>query len=82
MTQDTGHIAYGNNFLKISGPCSYGFGMIEIRHLRGISVDNRQYVSIALGNTWHKSGERVQKKKLREFLSALGGRASQVVHTF
>ena len=49
-------------FPKCLFPSSYGFGMVKNYHVRGISIDNRQYLSIALGKTWHTGGERVQKK--------------------
>ena len=48
-------------------PSSYGFGMVEKSHVRGISIDKRQYFAIAWGKLQHKGGEKGQKKK---FLSA------------
>ena len=44
-------------------PSSYCFGMVEKWHVRGISIGNRQYFSIAFGKTWQKGSESVQQQK-------------------
>ena len=67
VSSDTWHRTHDTSrmviiFSKFQVPSSYGFGMIEKWHLRGISIDKRQYFSVALGNTWHAGGERVHKK--------------------
>ena len=49
-------------FSKFQVPSSYGFGMVEKLHVRGISSDNIQYFSIAWRKALHKGGERGQKK--------------------
>ena len=50
-------------FSKFQVPSSFGFGMVEKWHLRGINIDKRHSFSIALGNTWHTGGKGVQKKR-------------------
>ena len=49
-------------FSKFQVPSSQGFGMVEKLCVRGISIDNRQYFAIIWVKTWHKGGERGQKK--------------------
>ena len=46
---------------KFQVPSSYGIGMVEKWHMRGNSIDDRQYFSIDREKTWHTGGERVQK---------------------
>ena len=49
-------------FSKFQVPSFYGFGMVEKGYVRGISIDNRQYFSIAMGKTGTKVVKGDKKK--------------------
>ena len=44
--------------------------MVEKGHVRGISIDIIQYLSISWGKTRHKDGERGQKQEVQVNLSS------------
>ena len=55
---------------KFQVPSTYSFIMVEKWHVRGNSIDNRQYLSIAWGKTGAQRWCKGTKKKVRRCMSA------------